>query len=224
MHIRQQLLLRLLSGGRASVVKDFRRAGPGQRWGAIGESAHPGCSMLWSIHTRGSEGEASFGWDPQVDSRCGWRNLGNLGHVFFSGWVKSCPWFWIDQIWPHQPDFVVSFYLSFCSVDFWPLSTYPLHFSWFQIKFWIVLRWHTISSFRSRLQGVFADKKNKMNIFTYFRSTPHPVTVRNEGLQGFPTKNGIILVVTVTGWGVVPIHTDIDWIWSNLGIGSDFLH
>jgi len=65
------------------VVKDFRRAGPGQRWGAIGELAHRGCSMLWSIHTRGSEGEASFGWDPQVDSRCGWRNLGNLGHVFF---------------------------------------------------------------------------------------------------------------------------------------------
>ena len=27
--------------------------------------------------------------------------------------------------------------------------------------------------------------------------------------------------MTVTGWGVVPIHTDIDWIWSNLGIGSD---
>ena len=24
----------------------------------------------------------------------------------------------------------------------------------------------------------------------------------NEGLQGFPTKNVIILVVTVTGWGV----------------------
>ena len=26
----------------------------------------------------------------------------------------------------------------------------------------------------------------------------------NEGLYGFPTKNGRILVVTVTGWGVVP--------------------
>ena len=36
----------------------------------------------------------------------------------------------------------------------------------------------------------------------YLRSTPHPVTVTNEGLQGFPTKNGITLVVTVIGWGV----------------------
>ena len=36
----------------------------------------------------------------------------------------------------------------------------------------------------------------------YVGSTPHPVTVANEGLQGFPTKNVIILVVTVTGWGV----------------------
>ena len=30
-------------------------------------------------------------------------------------------------------------------------------------------------------------------------STPHPVTVTNEGLWGFSTKNGTILVVTVTG-------------------------
>ena len=26
--------------------------------------------------------------------------------------------------------------------------------------------------------------------------------MRNEGFWGLPTKNGIILVVTVTGWGV----------------------
>ena len=31
-----------------------------------------------------------------------------------------------------------------------------------------------------------------------------PVTVTNEGLKGFPIKNVIVLVVTVTGWGVVP--------------------
>ena len=34
----------------------------------------------------------------------------------------------------------------------------------------------------------------------FLRSTPDPVTATNEGLQGFPTKNGIIQVVTVTGW------------------------
>ena len=42
---------------------------------------------------------------------------------------------------------------------------------------------------------------------SYIGSTPHPVTVANEGLQGFPTKNVIILVVTVTGWGVDLNHT-----------------
>ena len=36
------------------------------------------------------------------------------------------------------------------------------------------------------------------------RSTPHSVTVTNEGLKGFPIKNVIFPVVTVTGWGVVP--------------------
>ena len=36
----------------------------------------------------------------------------------------------------------------------------------------------------------------------YLGSTPHPVTVVNEGLQGFPIKSVIILVVTVTGRGV----------------------
>ena len=30
-------------------------------------------------------------------------------------------------------------------------------------------------------------------------STPHPVT--NAGLLGFPTKTGIILVVSVAAWG-----------------------
>ena len=32
----------------------------------------------------------------------------------------------------------------------------------------------------------------------------HLVTVTNEGLWGFPTKNGIHLAVTVTVCGVVP--------------------
>ena len=41
----------------------------------------------------------------------------------------------------------------------------------------------------------------------YLGSTPHPVTVANEGLQGFPIKNVIILVVTVSGWGVDLIDT-----------------
>ena len=36
----------------------------------------------------------------------------------------------------------------------------------------------------------------------YLGSNPQPVTVANEGLWGFPTKNVTILVVTVTGWGV----------------------
>ena len=34
---------------------------------------------------------------------------------------------------------------------------------------------------------------------------PHPVTVINEGLSGFPTRNGITLVVTVTGCGAIDI-------------------
>ncbi len=38
----------------------------------------------------------------------------------------------------------------------------------------------------------------------YLGSTPHPVTVANEGLQGSPTKNVIILVGTVTGRGPHP--------------------
>ena len=40
---------------------------------------------------------------------------------------------------------------------------------------------------------------------------PHPETVPNEGLQGFPTKNGIILVVTVTGKGPHPKYTSSSW-------------
>ena len=32
-----------------------------------------------------------------------------------------------------------------------------------------------------------------------FGSSPHPVAVANKGLQRFPTKNVMILVVTVTG-------------------------
>ena len=45
----------------------------------------------------------------------------------------------------------------------------------------------------------------------YFECTPHPETVPNEGLQGFPTKNGIILVVTVTGKGPHPRYTSSSW-------------
>ena len=40
---------------------------------------------------------------------------------------------------------------------------------------------------------------------------PHPETVPNEGLQGFPTKNGIILVVTVTRKGPHPKYTSSSW-------------
>ena len=35
--------------------------------------------------------------------------------------------------------------------------------------------------------------------WAYFGLSPLPVTVANEGLQGSPTKNIIILVVTATG-------------------------
>ena len=45
----------------------------------------------------------------------------------------------------------------------------------------------------------------KNNIFSL--DLPHPVTMVNEGLQGFPIKNVIILVVTVTGWGVDPTYS-----------------
>ena len=31
------------------------------------------------------------------------------------------------------------------------------------------------------------------------------VTVANKGLYGFPTKNGIILVVIVTAWRITPL-------------------
>ena len=41
-------------------------------------------------------------------------------------------------------------------------------------------------------------------VFDFLRINRWSVPVTNEGLKGFPTKNGIILVVTVTGWGVVP--------------------
>jgi len=34
--------------------------------------------------------------------------------------------------------------------------------------------------------------------------------VESEGLQGFPTKNGIILVLTVTGWGIPPRYTVLE--------------
>ena len=42
-------------------------------------------------------------------------------------------------------------------------------------------------------------KKSHGNDLTY----PHPVTVSNKGLSGFPTNNDVILV-TVTGWRVHP--------------------
>ena len=174
------------------VVKDFRRAGPGQRWGAIGELAHPGCSMLWSIHTRGSEGEAPFGWDPQVDSRCGWRNLGNLGHVFFfSGWVRSCPWFWIDQIWPHQSDFVVSFFWALVLSIFGHLAPICCIFPGFR---------SAIHSSDATCAQVL-DHPQMTHHFTLLQQTSRCFC--------WPTKKWTFF------------HTDIDWIWSNLGIGSD---
>ena len=45
----------------------------------------------------------------------------------------------------------------------------------------------------------------------------------NKGLEGFPTKNGIILVVTVTGKGPYPIYTSLNnqgKFWSLLSWGS----
>ena len=43
-----------------------------------------------------------------------------------------------------------------------------------------------------------------------FGLTPHSVTVTKEGSYGFPTKNvEIILVLTATGWGVVPRSTNL---------------
>ena len=48
------------------------------------------------------------------------------------------------------------------------------------------------------IRGRFLGPVSKMSISVFLRSTPHPATVTN------PTKHGIILVVTVTGWGVVP--------------------
>ena len=44
----------------------------------------------------------------------------------------------------------------------------------------------------------------------HFGCGPFPVTVANKGLQGFPTKNGIILVVTVTGKGPYPTYTPVN--------------
>lgn len=46
----------------------------------------------------------------------------------------------------------------------------------------------------------------------YIRSTPQPLTVSNEGIQGFPTKNGISLVLTVTGRGVVPSYITVTYL------------
>ena len=40
-------------------------------------------------------------------------------------------------------------------------------------------------------------------------SAPHPITVANKGLSGFPTKNVIILVVTVAGWGEDPRYGQV---------------
>ena len=46
-----------------------------------------------------------------------------------------------------------------------------------------------------------------INRFIYLGLSPLPVTVANEGLLGSPTKNVIILVVTVTGREDNPIYT-----------------
>lgn len=43
----------------------------------------------------------------------------------------------------------------------------------------------------------------------YIRSTQHPVRVANKGLKGFPSKHVMILVRTVSGWGVNPMHSNL---------------
>ena len=49
--------------------------------------------------------------------------------------------------------------------------------------------------------------KAKCFVFQNFRSNPPPrMPVTNKGFFGLPTKHGIILVVTVTAWGVVPSY------------------
>ena len=58
-----------------------------------------------------------------------------------------------------------------------------------------------------KLSRKSGDGKSWKNKSLYLGSTPHPVTVANEGFLGFPTKNVIILVVTVTGWGVDLTYT-----------------
>ena len=61
---------------------------------------------------------------------------------------------------------------------------------------------HWIASFKGKgwskitWQWLFSRKKRVLQSPIYIGSTPHPVTVANEGLQGFPTKNVIIPVVT----------------------------
>ena len=45
-----------------------------------------------------------------------------------------------------------------------------------------------------------------VRVFLIFGLPPNPVTVTNEAVEGFPTKNVLIKKVTVTGWGVDPIY------------------
>ena len=48
-----------------------------------------------------------------------------------------------------------------------------------------------------------------LSYLIFFGLSPLPVTVANEGLSGSPTKNIIILVVTVTGGGDNPKYFGI---------------
>ena len=47
---------------------------------------------------------------------------------------------------------------------------------------------------------------------SYVGLSPLPVTVANEGLEGSPTENIMILVGTVTGQGDNPSHMSLDHI------------
>ena len=64
---------------------------------------------------------------------------------------------------------------------------------------------------RNLVVNCHVDTSFYIYIYIFIQNTfglpPHPVTITKEDLYGFPTKNGIILVVTVTAWGVVPYYT-----------------
>ena len=70
-------------------------------------------------------------------------------------------------------------------------------------------QWHTrelyiLFQHPRQLAGMSQEFRNWLVTSVYLGCGPLPVTVVNEGLQGSPTENVIILVVTVTGRGATP--------------------